>query len=158
MFTTLCFIKKNTPELVTKLKKLGYKNDGLYYIDEKYICTIDDKILSKNYLIEIPDKARFNYCEIYEDLFLAIAALRNDSDKYQWFTDGKTWFECQYESIKEYRKEAKDNNYYSAWIYDCHKATVKELVEYFKPNKIEISKNKKSEQEIFSFKYWRKNL
>lgn len=150
MFTTPCFIKKNTPELVNKLKRLGYKDDGRYHTDGKYICTINDKILSKNYLIEIPDKARFNYCEIYEELFLAIAALRDDSDENQWFTNGKNWLKCQYESIKEHRKEVKDNNYCDAWIYDCHKATVKELVEHFKQSKMEISENKKSEQEILA--------
>ncbi len=33
-------------------------------------------------------------CGTNEDLFLAIAALRDDTDKYQWFTDGDKWILC----------------------------------------------------------------
>jgi hypothetical protein len=57
-------------------------------------------------------------CGANEELFLAIAALRDDTDKYQWFTDGDLWFKCGDEVCNEGRK--------------IHKATVNELIEHFK--------------------------
>ena len=43
---------------------------------------------------------------------------RDDTDKYQWFTDGDLWFKCGDEVCNEGRK--------------IHKATVNELIEHFK--------------------------
>lgn len=150
MFTTPCFIWKNTPALVDKLKNLGYiTNIGQHFSQEKYLIAYKGVYLSED---DINDLYRENCvdCLNNEELFLAIAALRMYSDENQWFTDGKTWFKCQYESIEQQKEEAKNNNYFGAWIYNCHKATVKELVEHFKSNKMEISENKKSEQEILA--------
>lgn len=67
-------------------------------------------------------------CGANEELFLAIAALRDDTDKYQWFTDGDKWIMCP--AIK----------FSSYWVYNdidvnidtVHKATVNELIEHFK--------------------------
>ncbi|WP_368117779.1 hypothetical protein [Bacteroides sp. 2201st1_D9_2201SCRN_220225] len=66
-------------------------------------------------------------CGMNEELFLAIAALRDDTDKYQWFTDGNKWILCP---------EIKFSTY---WVNDIdvnldaiHKATVNELIEHFK--------------------------
>ncbi len=67
-------------------------------------------------------------CGMNEELFLAIAALRDDTDKYQWFTDGDKWIQCS---------EIRFSTY---WAYNdvdintdtIHKATVNELVEHFK--------------------------
>lgn len=67
-------------------------------------------------------------CGTNEELFLAIAALRNDTDKNQWLTDGDKWILCP---------EIKFSTY---WVYNdidvnidtVHKATVDELIEYFK--------------------------
>lgn len=61
---------------------------------------------------------KFIDCGTNEELFLAIAALRNDTDKCQWFTDGDLWFKCGDEVRNEGRK--------------IHKATVNELIEHFK--------------------------
>lgn len=63
-----------------------------------------------------------------EELFLAIAALRDDTDKYQWFTDGDKWILCPKTKFSTY------------WVYyhidvntdTIHKATVNELIEHFK--------------------------
>ena len=53
------------------------------------------------------------------NLFLAIASLQNDTDKYQWFTDGNIW---------ELNKEDLPSRYMQL---NGHKATVDELIEYF---------------------------
>lgn len=64
-------------------------------------------------------------CGTNENLFLAIAALRDDTDRKQWFTDGYHWEICPDEVA-----------YINAWIdrygYSPHKATVEELIEHFK--------------------------
>lgn len=92
MFTQSCFIRKNTPELRKKLDELGYKFSGADHIELDCIVTFphhgtfsvfaayhfniyDDsfKIVWKEYID----------CGTNEELFLALAALRDDTDKNQ---------------------------------------------------------------------------
>ena len=91
MFTTPCIIRKNTPELRQKLEKLGYTNCIIE--DEKYLFTrhgIFDCISSctayedmvRNGLVDCGDN---------EFLFIALAAMRDDTDKDQLFTNGIDW-------------------------------------------------------------------
>jgi hypothetical protein len=128
-FTTPCFIRKNTQELRRGLKELGYSHGKpKYYADDdnKYdfiMCNngIFFLLSQKNHVIRNghPLKKRGSVdCGTNEELFLAIAALRDDTDKYQWFTDGDLWFKCGDEVCNEGRK--------------IHKATVNELIEHFK--------------------------
>lgn len=141
-FTTPCFIRKNTPELRKKLEELGYLNDSPEW-------TVDCSIIwayqypmkgfgTPNYVIadsfDIPFNkhsalcGKFIDCGTNEELFLAIAALRDDTDKNQWLTDGNKWILCP---------EIKFSIY---WVYNdvdvnidtVHKATVDELIEHFK--------------------------
>lgn len=53
------------------------------------------------------------------DLFLAIASLRDDTDKYQWFTDG---------NITEMSNEDLPSKY---MMLEGHKCTVEELIKIF---------------------------
>ena len=68
-------------------------------------------------------------CGTNEELFLAIAALRDDSDKFQYFTNGVFWIKCSQLELKH----ELDNNYEEFCVADFHKATVQELIEHFKP-------------------------
>ena len=144
-FTTPCFIRKNTETLRKKLEELGYLNDSPEW-------TVDCSIIwayqypmkgfdTPVYVIadsfDIPfDKhsalcGKFIDCGTNEELFLAIAALRDDTDKYQWFTDGDKWILCPKTKFSTY------------WVYyhidvntdTIHKATVNELIEHFKTKK-----------------------
>lgn len=128
-FTTPCFIRKNTQELRRGLEELGYSHGKpKYYADDdnKYdfiMCHngIFFLLSQKNHVIRNghPLKKYGSVdCGTNEELFLAIAALRDDTDKYQWFTDGDLWFKCGDEVCNEGRK--------------IHKATVNELIEHFK--------------------------
>ena len=128
-FTTPCFIRKNTQELRRGLEEFGYSHGKpKYYADDdnKYdfiMCHngIFFLLSQKNHVIRNghPLKKRGSVdCGTNEELFLAIAALRDDTDKYQWFTDGDLWFKCGDEVCNEGRK--------------IHKATVNELIEHFK--------------------------
>lgn len=127
MFTQSCFIRKNTPELRKKLEELGYKYGGsdtkswnpssLYCFDGKY------------YEVYPAKPSRYHWiedCETNEGLFLTLAALRDDTDKNQWLTDGKIW-----------GKFGEDLSLYPIPIINYlqskgHKATAKEIIEHFK--------------------------
>ncbi len=58
-------------------------------------------------------------------LFLAIAALRDDSDYRQWFTYGEKWIQNKQNDIEVIRYGAGNP-------INFHKATVEELIEHFK--------------------------
>lgn len=89
-FTTPCCIDKNTPSLRKDLEKLGYTQSSTFDENQRYIWTNGDKYYST-------DNEFINYGETYlpygifcgrsERAFLGIAALRADSDRFQWFFD-----------------------------------------------------------------------
>lgn len=137
-FTTPCFIRKNTQELRRGLEELGYSHGKpKYYADDdnKYdfiMCNngIFFLLSQKNHVIRNghPLKKRGSVdCGTNEELFLAIAALRDDTDKYQWFTDGDLWFKCGDEVCNE-----TIEYYLNKYGRKIHKATVDELIEHFK--------------------------
>lgn len=144
-FTTPCFIRKNTQELRIGLEELGYNilNSGNTTLDEhnydgkgshksieegKAIITSYGNLYGVIYNVDTVTKKGRIDCGTNEDLFLAIAALRDDTDKYQWFTDGDKWILCPKTKFSTY------------WVYNnidvntdtIHKATVDELIEHFK--------------------------
>lgn len=144
-FTTPCFIRKNTPELRKKLEELGYEilNSGNTTLDAhnydgngshksieegRAIITSYGNLYGVIYDIDTVTKKGRIDCGTNELLFLAIAALRDDTDKYQWFTDGNKWILCPAIKFSTY------------WVYNdidvnidtIHKATVNELIEHFK--------------------------
>lgn len=134
-FTTPAFIRKNTLELRKRLEALGYKSllsieDGECLSTasnlENYhsipAALFDDKDPYRTY-----DCAGRIDCGTNEDLFLAIAALRDDTDKNQWFTDGNLWFKCGDEMCDETIKY-----YLNRYNREIHKASVEELIELFK--------------------------
>lgn len=124
-FIQPCFIRKNTPELRKKLEELGYTNTpsgrGEWFIP----------IEELKYLVTYPISGCYQGCNGYwyeddfdcgtnEELFLALAALRDDSDYMQWFTDGKLWEKSNTDLPSHYMQ------------LEGHKATVKEIIEHFK--------------------------
>lgn len=126
-FTTPCLIYKNTLELQGKLKILGYvEHPTMMNVD----ISLQFLICNRGFFAGIPLGYKEEIdnaidCETNENLFLAISALRDDTDKNQWFTDGYHWEICPDEVA-----------YINAWInkYESspHKATVEELIEHFK--------------------------
>lgn len=122
MFTTKCFIRKNTSELRKKLEEFGYKNRHLsmstnvenyplllVYHDGYYQGVFGDEC-GLDFYIDCGDN---------EELFLAITALRDDTDKYQWFTDG---------NITEMSTEDLPSKY---MMLEGHKCTIDELIKIF---------------------------
>lgn len=83
-FITPCFIRKNTPELRKKLEELGYKKYGNPFQitdDSKLITTIDGEYVPYN----VPLDDSFIDCGVNENLFLALAALRDDTSANQYW-------------------------------------------------------------------------
>lgn len=143
MFTQPCFIRKNTPELRKKLEELGYINTpsgrGEWFIP----------IEELKYLVTHPISGCYQGCNGYwyeddfdcgtnEELFLALAALRDDTNKNQWFIAQRTMWDENYNGeITVYYEE----NEWLMWDYysfmedmpsDFRKATVEEIIEHFK--------------------------
>lgn len=143
MFTASCFIRKNTPELINKLIDLGYVKalfDEEYTKSDAYGLIVDQGDIAP---LEHPlqeDELMFTYnfidCGENIGLFLALAALRDDSDYMQWFIYNSMdciieklrtidWFICDENRIEDFA--CYDSSY-----LNCHKATVEEIIEHFK--------------------------
>lgn len=137
-FSTPAFIRKNTPELRKKLEKLGYNHPTDVIEDERFCIATSPVNCNYHIIIKGAFDATNPYrtwncagridCGTNEELFLVLAALRENTDKFQWFTDGDKWILCP---------EIKFSAY---WVYNdidvsidtIHKASVNELIEHFK--------------------------
>ena len=130
-FTTPAFILKNTPELRDKLVRLGYKIGNERYINDYFLATDNDEMFG----IDVPFPPElcngYIHCGTNETLFLAIAALRDDTNKNQCFTDGNLWFKCGVDMCDETIKY-----YLNRYNREIHKASIEELIEHFKGKEI----------------------
>lgn len=140
MFTTKCFIRKNTPELRGKLEKMGYRvcrctgeatavylmagHGDIHAVHDESVDIFEDEVKSGT--------CKLIDCGDNELLFLALAAMRDDTDKDQLFTNGIDW------AIK---REAARNLGLPGFEYlsfprdvntPLHKATIEEIMEQFK--------------------------
>ncbi|WP_302295956.1 hypothetical protein [Bacteroides finegoldii] len=133
-FTTAAFIRKNTPELRNKLEELGY------YLHPE--CIDDDRgnylFVNREYYLNRPlgyleEFSRSIDCGTNEELFLAIAALRDDTNYMQWFVctsdykefDGKEW------KVGDFDLNTCPDDFDNI-LPHWRKATVNELIEHFK--------------------------
>ena len=129
-FTTAAFIRRNTPELRKKLEELGYRLFGAELNEDLCIFTEPEYgLYSVEFFSNIPhpDETDSVDCGTNEELFLAIAALRDDTDDNQWFTDGNDWFLCRYLKVGMHYQDMPEI-LFEKW----YKATVEELIEHFK--------------------------
>ena len=146
MFTQKCFIRKNTAGLRRKLRKMGYTEcmtlgdlSCIVISNNNYCWNGSFDLVSSDVVNNIGFRKPHIDCGDNEDLFLAIAALRDDTDKYQCITNGKIFMTCEKDDINEFvaiiydgyhfeneeeRKDALSNRW--------HKLTVYELIEHFK--------------------------
>lgn len=141
-FKQPCFIRKNTPELRKKLEELGYEANSYecFWDDEnRYIITTIGSNGFAFYTLCIKnccilENKEFIDCGTNEELFIAIASLRDDSDINQWFVmdveeymniNQGDWF------IATDRTKGKHIGTQIDPMY-CHKATIEEIIEHFK--------------------------
>lgn len=135
MFTQHCMINKCSKNIQNKLESLGYsynsdgsayKNNSVTYTNgENFYLKKDYKSLNKDrssqYMKNIID------CKENEDLFFAIAALSDNTDINQWFTDGINWKNCMLD-------KCDIDSWYRYFGYGdtmVHKASVQELIKHF---------------------------
>ena len=126
MFTQACLIRDYNKDLISKLENIGYRNYGnpFQFTDYSILYTTIDGYYVP-YKVQV-DSSWID-CGTNEELFLAIAALRDDSDKFQYFTNGVFWIKCSQFELKH----ELDNNYEEFCVADFHKATVEELIKHF---------------------------
>lgn len=141
-FTTPCFIRKNTQELRKKLIELGYKSSRVID-DNEELCLATDliNIPTLRMICLIQCAGRID-CGTNEDLFLALAALRDDTNKFQWFIAESSLSVSFDDAIgnDHYFVEPKGSFFFWGIEYqnstiilgNFRKATVDELIEYFK--------------------------
>ncbi len=128
-FTQACVITVVDNDLFDKLDQLGYQRTSCVFDDEHFLWIKDGFFGTEDEFDETPYKCRQNtFIGNERDMFLAIAALRDDSDYMQFFTtqDKKDWTLCLQ------TKFINDNT-----NKEYHKATVVELMEKFAPNQVE---------------------
>lgn len=167
MFTQPCFIRKNTPKLRKRLENLSYLPPSKLWYNENFAICAFWRDNNGEYLIyEIDDDFEriiapnypFIDCGTNEELFIALASLRDDNDYMQWFVFPKTHtkrlsgcfgqvigMDGHYKEIvgyEWYRHENKDNalterlnEMIQMEVEDMdflpHKATVEEIIEHF---------------------------
>lgn len=112
------------------MEKLGYNHPTDVIEDERFCIATSPVNCNYHIIIKGAFDATNPYrtwncagridCGTNEELFLAIAALRDDTDKLQWFIspEGAWVYNKDCDSILE--------------VFKLHKATVNELIEYFK--------------------------
>lgn len=145
MFINNCFIRKNTLELQTQLKELGYSIcpcamfdgaiwlstniesssiHGKGYIDNSGWSGIDTQDKALSAFLYDATKDGYIDCGDNEELFIAVAALRDDTAKNQWFVignkdTGDIWVKCSNDIPDKYIQ------------LNGHKATPEEIIKHF---------------------------
>lgn len=147
-FIQNCFIRKSTEDLTKKVYRIGGRSGRGYWhsdINTLLICESDQyRCLDDEWgnAVSLTQKGYID-CGTNEELFLAIAALRDDTDRYQWFVDdnfGNDWIKSDTAQLCDlwqgepdtddpFRTELENEGYQP---FPYHKATVEELINHFK--------------------------
>lgn len=143
MFTTPCFIRKNTPELRKKLEDLGYKPSypifqypeafkhiaACNFFGSKYYGISDDEISHHGEIKDAIKNRGMIDCGDNEELFIAIASM----------TDNEYGLCDYYIVTDDYKSKYVKGSIHRALPISsvihpsCYrKATVEEIIEYFK--------------------------
>ena len=126
MFTQACFIKNYKRDLISKIENIGYRNYGnpFQFTDFSILYTTINGYYVP-YKVQV-DSSWID-CGTNEELFLAIAALRDDSDIHQWFIHQDCSFlKCECDS----KIDMWGDYEYPQEVYPM-KATVEELIKHF---------------------------
>ena len=134
MFTQQCFIRSNSLEIINALIEFGKnvlnkKPNGYIVSNEELVYSVcDEEEYLENMILN-----GFIDCGTNEELFLAIAALRDDSDIHQWFVmDAEIYTEIS-KGDWFVATDIKGGKHVGTQIDPlyCHKATVEELIKHF---------------------------
>lgn len=142
MFTTPCFIRKNTPELRNKLEELGYKPSYPIFIypevykyiaacnffGSKYYGVSDDEVSHHGEIKDAIKNRGMIDCGTNEELFIAIASMTDDDYglcDYYIVTDD---YKPQYAKGSIHRALPLSSVIHPSYY---RKATVEELIKHF---------------------------
>lgn len=120
-------IGDNTPENREWLEKVGYKDQMIKGNSILYACNGEAYTTEPHYpSFKLIQKERVLDCRSNPELFRAVTAMREDSDKDQYFKNGDSWILCSRHSFGDY-----------AYIYGFktnrwQKANLEELINHFK--------------------------
>lgn len=135
MFTQPCFIRKNTPEIITMLENIGIRShpSNILIYSNEFIYV--NRGFYSNFPIGYQEEIERSIdCGVNETLFLALAALRSDTCKYQYFVaDEETTLNDALHITKGFMFMCctHDGTIFPDITVKMHKATVQELIEHF---------------------------
>lgn len=129
-FTTPCFVRVENPEkrkeLIEWLELIGYKleylrNDGVI------VLTSENRVYVYGEAVHEIIKSDYDAidCGKNIELFKALAAMNDENDREQWFTDGYHFELCP-------TNKADMVAWHMVYRTKPRKATAEEIVEYFK--------------------------
>ena len=130
-FTTPCFVRVENPEkrkeLIEWLNNIGRRPTPYSESDRSpwFTAYATGRFCQTNGFHMHPEMAQKNgyiNCGKNIELFKALAAMNDENDREQWFVEEGKMFKCTSDKI---------NNYPYNWP-NTRKATVEEIVEYFK--------------------------
>ena len=145
-FIQPCFIRKNTPEIRKKLEELGYKPSypifqypevfkhiaACNFFGSKYYGVSDDEVSHHGEIKDAIKNRGMIDCGDNEELFLALAALRDDKPDYQWFLWEHNDGEYHPEEDESWRQYIPGEHWEEWWWFEVRKATVNEIIQHFK--------------------------
>lgn len=135
-----CFIRKNTPEIQERLKKLGVPQNDFDEGNRPWIAYNHGLWISVDEGHDRLFKGDID-CGDSEDLFFALITYNKDIDRNQWFfSTGWTdyvgnpipdkWVYCDQNTLEQFALVNNSPNSYSREIWK--KATIEELIQHFK--------------------------
>jgi len=123
-FTTPCFVRVENPEkrkeLIEWLEGIGYTHFPFIH-DSCLIATDSD---GRIWLTDANRDGAYD-CQTDTDLFKVLAAMNDENDREQWFTDGYHFELCP-------TNKADMVAWHMMYRTKPRKATAEEIVEYFK--------------------------
>lgn len=133
MFTQSCFIRNANKNLIHFISTLGYTPMYKTYRLNKEGSNLVLEGVTWHFTDSDNHPGCID-CGTNEELFLALAALQDDTDEGQWFVypESDYWFKCDVSDIEAERNDPSTKmSCQSAWFYKSHKATPEELIKHF---------------------------
>ena len=144
-FIQPCFIRKNTFELRNRLEELGYKPSypienhpqvfkniaACNFFGSRYYGVSDDEAARPGDITDAIKNRGVIDCGTNEELFIALAALRDDTPNFQWFLWEHNDGEYHPEDNDSWKQYIPGEHWQEWWWFEVRKATVEEIIEHF---------------------------
>lgn len=144
-FIQPCFIRKNTFELRNRLEELGYKPSypienhpqvfkniaACNFFGSRYYGVSDDEAARPGDITDAIKNRGVIDCGTNEELFIALAAMRDDTPNFQWFLWEHNDGEYHPEDNDSWKQYIPGEHWQEWWWFEVRKATVEELIEHF---------------------------